>query len=407
MFLEKPAQNVLYPPLSAAHDKLDTSRQIAAVMATDFAMPVQQFTASPSQYTLYNSQSQSQPISPINSATATPNNASPTSPRTALPPHLPAHTRQLRPPKSPLYVPAVLRPTDPPRRATKPSPLTPPQSMHGSFDDLENARTLKRRSTDDGGKLGLGSIVEAEWSTEGLAKVTALPTRDHWKPDSESAVCDEPACTSRSNSESSQGDPETPTTPTVSCAGNDKTFKLELIVSREKWAENPGYTPPVGFKEMQRRGREREDGTVIVVACTDPRVTPEEFMGMSSEKGNKATIIRTAGGRVHSALNTLLVLSAVGNLGKKGTIIVVHHTDCGLQSVDDEEIRRVLRAGLDNGGSEEGKGLLEGTSFGSFEDPEKSVKEDVKTLRESPFFKGMGIVGLVQDTETGLMREVI
>jgi len=181
MFLEKPTQETLYPPPSTLDDKLQhpTPTQTARAMATDFAMPVQQFTASPSQYTLFNSQSQ--PISPINSATATPNNASPTSPRTALPAHLPAHTRQLRPPKSPLYVPAVLRPTDPPKRVTKPSPLTPPQSMHNSFDDLENARTLSRRSTGDSGKFGLGAITEAEFSSEGLGKVTASPTREHWK----------------------------------------------------------------------------------------------------------------------------------------------------------------------------------------------------------------------------------
>jgi hypothetical protein len=142
-------------------------------------MPVQQFTTSPSQYTLYNN-TQSQPISPINSANATPG-ASPTSPRTAIPAHVPTQNRQLRPQKSPMYVPAVLRPTDPPRRAVRPAPLTPPQSMHGSFDDLENTRALSRRSTEGNGKLSLGSIVESEFNIEGLGKVTASPTRDHWK----------------------------------------------------------------------------------------------------------------------------------------------------------------------------------------------------------------------------------
>jgi carbonic anhydrase len=94
-----------------------------------------------------------------------------------------------------------------------------------------------------------------------------------------------------------------------------------------------------------------------IVACTDPRCTPEEFLGMGSEKGNstsshlpirlllsqpalplilrgvgtEATIIRTAGARAQPALSTFYVLSAVGNLGKKGTIMVVGHTDCGLQ----------------------------------------------------------------------------
>ena len=39
-----------------------------------------------------------------------------------------------------------------------------------------------------------------------------------------------------------------------------------------------------------------------------------------------ATIVRTGGGRVCSALDTLLTLTAVGNEGKKGVIIVTHHT---------------------------------------------------------------------------------
>jgi hypothetical protein len=179
MFLEKPNQPVLLPTSSTIHDKLNSPQKPMTAMTSELVMPVPQFTASPSQFTLFNSQTQQ--ISPINSATATPNNASPTSPRAGPPASIPAHTRQLRPPKSPLYVPAVLRPTDPPRRVTRQSPLTPPQSSNNSFDNLENARTLSRRSTGDSGKFGLGAITEAEWSTEGLGKVTALPTREHWK----------------------------------------------------------------------------------------------------------------------------------------------------------------------------------------------------------------------------------
>jgi carbonic anhydrase len=34
------------------------------------------------------------------------------------------------------------------------------------------------------------------------------------------------------------------------------------------------------------------------------------------------------------------------------------------------------------------------------------VKEDVRILRESSFFKGTQIVGLVQDTPTGLLKEI-
>jgi carbonic anhydrase len=64
-------------------------------------------------------------------------------------------------------------------------------------------------------------------------------------------------------------------------------------------------------------------------------------------------------------MSTLLVLAAVGNNGKKGVIMVVHHTDCGLQSIDDNGIRE--RLGKSAGAQdEEVSGILEGMMFGSF-----------------------------------------
>jgi len=74
--------------------------------------------------------------------------------------------------------------------------------------------------------------------------------------------------------------------------------------------------------------------------------------------------VRTAGGRVHSALNTLLVLSAVGNRGKKGVIMVVHHTDCGLQSVNDVEIRELLSKDVESADEIE---MLNDMKFGSIQ----------------------------------------
>jgi carbonic anhydrase len=36
-----------------------------------------------------------------------------------------------------------------------------------------------------------------------------------------------------------------------------------------------------------------------------------------------------------------------------------------------------------------------------------TVKEDVEILRKSSFFKGAQIVGFVQDTQTGLLKEIV
>jgi hypothetical protein len=117
--------------------------------------------------------SQQQP-SPTDSAIPTPQNISPTSPRmdTCLKYQLPNQVRQLRPPKSPLYVPAVLRPTERPGRQ---GPLTPPKSLHGSLDSLNEAGF--------GGGTGRGGapLFDFALPEEELGEVTGPPNRDHWK----------------------------------------------------------------------------------------------------------------------------------------------------------------------------------------------------------------------------------
>ncbi|KAJ9154957.1 Vacuolar segregation protein pep7 [Pleurostoma richardsiae] len=116
------------------------------------------------------------------------NNVSPTSPKTY-------HTRQVRP----LYMPAVLRPTEFPSKAPPKSPgLTDEDAADkalrstGSFASLSGLSMLgrlSRKSTGDSGKF-----VDGDWNLDLFPKVTGLPSRDHWKPDSESTVCDEATC---------------------------------------------------------------------------------------------------------------------------------------------------------------------------------------------------------------------
>jgi hypothetical protein len=37
-----------------------------------------------------------------------------------------------------------------------------------------------------------------------------------------------------------------------------------IFKNERQWAESKDYKPPIPFKEMQKKGRERADGTVIV-----------------------------------------------------------------------------------------------------------------------------------------------
>jgi len=123
---------------------------------------------------------QSQQVSPL----STSNNESPTSPK-------PYHGQRLRP----LYIPAVLRPTERPYKNNYGAKYEGeaheqgqgqlqghdderPMSSASSFISLPGLRVwggYRRRTSDD----GKGS--EGEWDLDLFPKPTAPPTRQHWK----------------------------------------------------------------------------------------------------------------------------------------------------------------------------------------------------------------------------------
>ena len=132
-----------------------------------------------------------QPFPTVNHmSNGTPSNFSPSSPPLSMFPNFPLSTHQLRPPKSPLYIPAVLRPTERPRR---PSPLTPPRSVNNSTDSLmrsEGGRPpTQRASLSDDELQRVTSIGDTC-----LSPVEGPPQRTHWKPDYNALMCDAPTC---------------------------------------------------------------------------------------------------------------------------------------------------------------------------------------------------------------------
>lgn len=74
-----------------------------------------------------------------------------------------------------------------------------------------------------------------------------------------------------------------------------------------------------------------------------------------------------------------------------------HHTDCGLGSTTEEQVRRDLAAeGIDVGN----------LWIGAFDDLDDSVREDVATLRTSLSAADIVITGYVYDVRTGALRTV-
>ena len=111
---------------------------------------------------------------------------------------------------------------------------------------------------------------------------------------------------------------------------------------------------------------------VTVVACMDARLHPEKFLGL--EIGD-AHVIRNAGGRASDdAVRSLIISQRL--LGTK-EVLVIHHTDCGMLTFTNEQLRDKLKAETGADASN--------IDFLPFPDLEQSVRDDVKRIQDSPF----------------------
>jgi len=111
-----------------------------------------------------------------------------------------------------------------------------------------------------------------------------------------------------------------------------------------------------------------------------------------------AHILRNAGGRVTDDTIRSLVISEQ-QLGTR-EIVVLHHTDCGMQGLSNEDFAKQLERhlGVD----------VQGKDFLPFSDVEESVREDVMKLRNSPLIPDdIEISGAIYDVDTGRISEVL
>ena len=133
---------------------------------------------------------------------------------------------------------------------------------------------------------------------------------------------------------------------------------------------------------------------VAIVTCMDSRLHVAPALGLAL---GDAHILRNAGGRVTDDMIRSLVISQQ-QMGTR-EIVVLHHTDCGAQTFNNEDFQEHLKCelGVD----------VSGQDFLPFQDVDESVREDMKLLRECPLIpEDVIISGAVYDVDTGSMREV-
>jgi len=132
---------------------------------------------------------------------------------------------------------------------------------------------------------------------------------------------------------------------------------------------------------------------LAIVACMDSRMDIFEILGLAH---GEAHVIRNAGGVITDDVIRSLCLSQ-RYLGTR-EVILMHHTDCGLQRVTEDAFKAQL---------EEELGVKPGWSLESFSDPFDDTAQSMRRLRQSPFLPHKQHVrGFVYDVDTGKLHEV-
>lgn len=134
---------------------------------------------------------------------------------------------------------------------------------------------------------------------------------------------------------------------------------------------------------------------LAVVACMDARLTIEPMLGL---KTGEAHIIRNAGGLVtEDALRSLLISHHL--LGTQ-EFVIINHTDCGMLTFRDEELRHRLQ-------QQTGTATVAPVHFDAFSDLEENVLQQVQKVKSHPWIPGqVPVRGFVYDVKTGRLKEV-
>ena len=132
---------------------------------------------------------------------------------------------------------------------------------------------------------------------------------------------------------------------------------------------------------------------VAVVACMDSRLDVAGLLGLG---GGDAHVVRNAGGVVTDDMIRSLSISQ--RLLGTTDIILIHHTDCGLQKTTEDEFKGAVEAET---------GIRPPWAVEAFTDAAGDVRQSIGRIRASPFIPHKDAVrGFIYDVTDGKLNEV-
>ena len=157
----------------------------------------------------------------------------------------------------------------------------------------------------------------------------------------------------------------------------------ELVANNEAFA---AATPARHLDVRPSRG-------LAVVTCMDSRLDVFAALGLGD---GEAHVLRNAGGVITDDVIRSLAVSQ-RRLGTR-EVMLIHHTDCGMQTLTDDGFRAELQ---------QATGVAPAFAIESFSDVDADVRQSILRVRRSPFLLHRDQVrGFVYDVDSHRLREV-
>ena len=155
-------------------------------------------------------------------------------------------------------------------------------------------------------------------------------------------------------------------------------------------ANNRAFAASLPEQHLDVRPRRR----LAIVTCMDSRLNV--FAALGLEDG-EAHILRNAGGVITDDVIRSLAVSQ-RRLGTR-EVMLIHHTDCGMQTLTDDGFRAELQ---------EATGVAPAFAIESFSDVDADVRQSILRVRRSAFLLHTDLVrGFVYDVDTHALREIV